>query len=156
MSAVRTKRPADYEELSVTRAVRLYARAFSMHCPHCGRGRLMETWFRFKLKCQSCGLRLDRGEEDFFLGGMMWNIVLAEGALLVSALVLGILTWPDVPWTLMQWGGIVLMAAAPFLFYPLSLAIWLASDILIKPVTAEEMEWHRKSEAGEFRKYRDR
>lgn len=140
----------------MTRAARLYARGLTMRCPHCGHGRLLESWFKFKLRCDGCGMRLDRGEEDFFLGGMMWNIVLAEGALLIAALVLGIVTWPNVPWTLMQWGGVVLMAVVPFLFYPLSLTVWLASDILIRPVTDEEMEWHRRSQAGEFRKFRDR
>jgi hypothetical protein len=101
-------------------------------------------------------MRLDRGEEDFFLGGMMWNIVMAEGALLLAALLVGILTWPAVPWTALQWGGIVLMVVVPFLFYPISLTVWLASDILIRPVTPEEMEWHRASRPDEYRKYRDR
>jgi uncharacterized protein (DUF983 family) len=148
--------PRALEELSVSRALRLYGRAFTMRCPNCGHGGLLDSWFRFRQKCGGCGMRLDRGEEDFFLGGMMWNIVMAEGALLVAALMVGFLTWPDVPWTLLQWGGTLLMAIVPFLFYPLSLNVWLASDILIRPVTDEEMAWHRASGEGEFRKYRDR
>lgn len=156
MSTVTHGRPVEHEELSVSRAARLYARGLTLRCPHCGSGGLLAGWLRFKPKCGGCGMRTDRGEEDFFLGGMMWNIVFAEGALLFSAVLLGILTWPDVPWTLMQWGGVVLMAAVPFLFYPFSLMVWLASDILIRPVTAEEMEWHRGSAPGEFRRYKDR
>jgi uncharacterized protein (DUF983 family) len=144
------------EELSLSRAVRLYARGLTLRCPNCGAGRLLSTWFRFKPKCEGCGMRTDRGEEDFFLGGMMWNIVMAEGALLLTAVLVGVLTWPDVPWNVLRWGGTVLMAAVPFLFYPLSLTTWLASDILIRPVTAEEMEWHRQSRHDEFRRYRDR
>lgn len=149
-------RSHDFQELSPSRAARLYARGLTLRCPHCGSGGLLESWFKFKLRCDGCGLRLDRGEEDFFLGGMMWNIVLAEGALLAAGLLVGLLTWPDVPWMLLQWGGVALMALVPFLFYPLSLTVWLASDILIRPVTDEEMEWHRQSAPGEFRKYRDR
>jgi hypothetical protein len=98
----------------------------------------------------------DRGEEDFFLGGMMWNIILAEGMLLLAGVLLAVLTWPDVPWTFMQWGGVALMAIVPFVFYPLSLTTWLASDILIRPVTAEELAWHRQSGEGEYRSMRDR
>jgi uncharacterized protein (DUF983 family) len=151
------RRPTgEYEELSASRAARLFARGLTLRCPHCGSGDLLESWFRFRPKCRGCGLRTDRGEEDFFLGGMMWNIVLAEGALLVCAVLVGIATWPDVPWLLLQWGGVALMAAVPFLFYPLSLTVWLASDILIRPVTAEELAWHRESRPGEFRRYRDR
>ena len=148
--------PRRYEELSVSRAIRLLARGITLRCPHCGEGKLLGSWFRLKLKCPECGLRTDRGEEDFFLGGMMWNIVFSEGLLLVSALAVGILTWPDVPWTLLQWVGIALMAIAPFFFYPFSLGFWLANDIWIRPVTEKEMEWHRASGPGEFRRHRDR
>ena len=48
------------------------------------------------------------------------------------------------------------MLLVPFLFYPLSLTFWLACDILIRPLTEEEVAWHRASAPDEFRKYRDR
>lgn len=86
----------------------------------------------------------------------MWNIVFAEGALVVACLLIGILTWPDVPWTLMQWAGTTLMVIVPFVFYPFSLGFWLANDIWIRPVTEEEMAWHRQSEPNQFRRMRDR
>ncbi len=86
----------------------------------------------------------------------MWNIVFAEGVLLISGLVIGILTWPDVPWKAMQWLGTVLMVAMPFVLYPFSLGFWLANDIWIRPVTEAEMEWHRNSQPGEFRERHDR
>jgi uncharacterized protein (DUF983 family) len=146
----------NYEELSLRRALRLYARGLTMRCPHCGAGDLLQSWFRFRPKCGGCGMRTDRGEEDFFLGGMMWNIVFAEGVLLAFGVLVGILTWPDVPWRWMQWGGVALMAAVPFLFYPLSLNVWLATDILIRPVTEPELRWHRESDPTHFRRYRDR
>lgn len=149
-------RKAPIEELSLSRALRLYRRAFLLRCPNCGGDRLARSWMKLKARCSKCGLRTDRGEEDFFLGGMMWNIVMAEGALLLLSLLLGVVTWPDVPWDLLRWGGTILMVIVPFLFYPLSLSVWLASDILIRPVTAEEMEWHRTHRDDEFRHYRDR
>ena len=156
MSVVQGGRPADYEELSLSRAVKLFSRGLALRCPHCGGGGLLRSWLRLEPRCLTCGLRTDRGEQDFFLGGMMWNIVFSEGALLFAALAVGIATWPDVPWTLLQWGGIALMIAMPFLLYPFSLTVWLASDILIRPVTEEELAWHRQSREGEFRSFRDR
>ena len=149
-------RPPDIEELSPTRVFRLLSRGIRLRCPHCGEGRLRQSWLHLKPRCPVCGLRTDRGEEDFFNGGMMWNIVFSEGALLGMGLLVGILTWPDVPWTLMQWIGIALMVVVPFLFYPFSLGFWLANDIWIRPITDEEMAWHRASDPGEFRSFRDR
>jgi uncharacterized protein (DUF983 family) len=156
MEGTRPRTGRQIEELSLRRAVRLYSRGLTLRCPNCGHGKVLERWLKLRPSCLGCGMRLDRGEEDFFLGGMMWNIVMAEGALLLAALLVGILTWPAVPWTALQWGGVALMVVVPFVFYPISLTVWLASDILIRPVTPEEMEWHRASRPGEYRKYRDR
>ena len=155
MSTPRREAP-EFLEISPTRALRLLSRGLRLRCPHCGQGRLRQGWLHLKPKCPVCGLRTDRGEEDFFNGGMMWNIVFSEGALLGTCLLVGILTWPDVPWTLMQWLGIALMVIVPFVFYPFSLGFWLANDIWIRPVTEEEMEWHRQSSPGEYRHFRDR
>ena len=146
----------DFQELSPTRAATLLSRGIRLRCPNCGEGRLRETWLKLKPKCPTCGLRTDRGEEDFFNGGMMWNIVFSEGGLLATGLLVGILTWPDVPWTLLQWGTTALMVIVPFIFYPFSLGFWLANDIWIRPLTEDEMAWHRASQPGEFRPHLDR
>jgi uncharacterized protein (DUF983 family) len=148
--------PVRFEEMSVSRAVKLLGRGIRLRCPNCGKGRILRSWFHLEPNCPVCGLRTDRGEEDFFLGGMMWNIVFSEGVLLLMGLVVGIATWPDVPWTLMQWVGIALMAVTPFLLYPFSLGFWLANDIWIRPVTPEELEWSRANRRGEFRKHHER
>jgi uncharacterized protein (DUF983 family) len=148
--------PRKPDELSLSRALRLLSRGIRLRCPHCGEGRLRGGWLQLRPTCPACGLRTNRGEEDFFLGGMMWNIVFAEGLLLFTGLAIGIATWPYVPWVLMQWVGIALMVIAPFVFYPFSLGFWLASDIWIRPVTAEEMEWHRSNEVTAIRAYRER
>jgi uncharacterized protein (DUF983 family) len=149
-------RPAEVEELSPSRALTLLSRGIRLRCPHCGEGHLRAGWLRLKPKCPVCGLRTDRGEQDFFLGGMMWNLVFSEGLLAVLGLLVAILTWPEVPWTLLQGAGITLMVVVPFLFYPFSLGFWLANDIWIRPIAEREMEWHRASGPGEFRRQEDR
>jgi uncharacterized protein (DUF983 family) len=136
--------------------MRLYRRALRLRCPVCGGGSIRDSWFRMKKNCPSCGIRTERGEEDFFLGAMMFNLVLSEGLLVVALLAIGIATWPAVPWNALWIGGIVLMAVAPFLFYPFSHSIWLASDVLIRPVTEEELEWHRTRGADGFRPLHER
>jgi len=84
------------------------------------------------------------------------NIVLAEGILVVAAGILAAATWPEVPWNLMLGIGLVLMAIAPFAFYPLSLCLWMVCDLAVRPLTAQELEWHRNSAEGQFRGQGDR
>ena len=106
--------------------------------------------------CPTCELRLDRGEEDFFLGAMMMNLVVSEMLLAIALVALVISMWPDVPWTFLQYGGVALMALAPFVLYPVSKTLWLAADIMMRPVTAEELEWHRSNDPRTFRPFGDR
>jgi hypothetical protein len=109
-----------------------------------------------RANCESCGIRTERGEEDFFLGSMMFNLILSEGLLALVMVGLVIAMWPNVPWNFLQFGTPVLMVLAPFVFLPFSRTIWLASDILIRPVTAKEMEWHRDNEERAFRSFAER
>ena len=152
----RAPRPHDPVELSVARALRLYGRALLLRCPHCGGGPVVAAWFRMHPRCGTCGLRTERGEEDFFLGSMMFNIILSEGLFVVFLLTLLVARWPDVPWDFLESWAIVLMAAAPVLVFPWTKTIWLASDILIRPVTDEEMAWHRESDETAIRPYGER
>lgn len=114
--------------------VRMFARALAMRCPRCGGRGLFVSWFKLHDRCASCGLPLERGEaHDYWIGGMMFNIVLSEflAVVLVGGTIIG--TWPDVPWKTVRIGAIVLMLAAPFLLYPMSRLMWLAFDLLFRP-----------------------
>lgn len=144
------------EELSLGRAARLGLRAIALRCPHCGGGGLLASWFRLRPRCPTCGIRTERGEEDFFLGSMMFNIVLSGGVFAVVLVATLLLTWPSVPWTLLTWGTPLLMVVAPFLVFPWTKTLWLASDILMRPVTGEEMDWYARNEENSYRSFRDR
>ena len=148
-----TRRP---RELSPRRAAKLYARGARLRCPHCGGGGLLKTWFELRPNCPTCGLRLDRGEEDFFLGAMMMNLVVAELLLALALTALVIVMWPQVPWTFLQWGGIALMILAPIALYPFSKTLWLAADIQMRPVTPEEIDWARSSDPDAYRAFDER
>lgn len=84
--------------------------------------------------CHGCGLRLDRGETDHWLGAYSVNLAVAELAAAGFMLAVLVLSWPDVPWAMLQWGGIALMVAAPFVFYPFSKTVWLAVDLIFRPL----------------------
>jgi uncharacterized protein (DUF983 family) len=102
-----------------------------------------------RVRCGNCGLRMQRGEHDYFIGSMMILFVLA-GTLLLGALVVTLLvTWPEVPWDVLDTAlPIVMIVALPALF-PFSKLLWLAFDLMLRPVTPEELEWHRGA-AGEW------
>jgi len=125
--------------------------AVRLRCPVCGGRGLLEGWMKLRPRCPTCGLRVNRGEHDFFLGAMMFNIALAEGALALVLVGLMIALWPAVPWTALEIGAPLLMIVAPFLFYPFSQTIWLAVDLLLHPLTEDELDWHRANEDDAFR-----
>lgn len=65
---------------------------------------------------------------------------------LLFAFLLGVVviaTYPNTPWDLVQWGGLVLMIVGAVACYPFAKAIWLAADLIFRPMTDEELEWHR-------------
>ena len=130
-------------------ALRLFGRALRLRCPNCGGGPVLQNWLKLRVRCGQCGLRLERGEHDYFIGSMMILFVLT-GSLLLGVLVVTLLvTWPDVPWDLLQNGLPVLTLIALPLLFPFSKLLWLAFDLLLRPATPEELEWHRTS-AGEW------
>ena len=57
-----TARRRSPEELSLSRALRLYGRALLLRCPHCGKGRVVRSGFRMHPRCPACGIRTERGE----------------------------------------------------------------------------------------------
>jgi hypothetical protein len=148
--------PRYLEELSVSRAFRLLSRGLRLRCPHCGEGRIRAGWLSLRSACAACGLRTDSGEQDFFLGGMMWNIVFAEGLLLLMGVAIGNRDLARCPMGLDAVAGSGAHGRRPFAFYPFSLGFWLACDIMIRPVTEEELEWYRTHDPAAIRSYRDR
>lgn len=117
----------------------MFGRALTLRCPHCGARGIIASWFRFAPACPRCRLKPDRGESDYFLGGMMFNIALAEGAFVVLLIATLAITWPRVPWTVLQYGAPVAMILAPIVFYPFSRLVWLAFDLALRPVVPNDL-----------------
>jgi uncharacterized protein (DUF983 family) len=125
-------------ELDGGRARRLVGRALRLRCPACGAGGLRRHWMAFHASCPRCALRLDRGEHDFFIGAYLVNLIVAEliAAGFIALAVL--LTWPDVPWTGMLYGGAALVIVAPLVTYPFSRLVWLAIDLIFQPAGEQD------------------
>ncbi len=123
--------------------VRDFSRALTLRCPHCGGRKVMKTWFKLQHRCGKCGIQLDRGEaNDLALGGMYFNIALAELLFALVLLIVLVLTWPNVPWAGMEYALIAAMIASPIVLYPVSQLMWVALDVLLRPPDDAEMAWH--------------
>jgi uncharacterized protein (DUF983 family) len=124
----------------VGRAARLLARALLLRCPRCGRARVLRSWFHLLEHCPACGLRFERGEEGYYLGAVLFNVIAAELSFVVGLVAIILLTWPRPPWNVMFWGGIGLMILLPILFFPFSKTVWLAFDLIFRPSVPGDQE----------------
>jgi uncharacterized protein (DUF983 family) len=122
-------------------------RALFLRCPHCGGKGIFGTVFTLKDHCPTCGLRMQRGEADYFVGAYLFNLCMVELILYVGVFAFIIFTWPDPPWTLIMWVTAVLMIAGCFLCYPFAKTTWLAVDLSIRPLTLDELDWHARDGA---------
>ena len=138
---------------SVKRALVLFGRALALRCPHCGKGPVLQHWLKLRVKCGTCGLRLGRGEHDSFVGSALILFILA-GFFTYGVLLVALLVTDETPWGLLENGlPLVLLVAVP-LFFPFAKLLWLAFDLLLRPVSEEELEWHRAART-EFDTERD-
>jgi uncharacterized protein (DUF983 family) len=131
-------------EFTWSRLGTLVGRALRLRCPNCGGHPVRASWLKRLPGCPSCGLRLDRGENDYFIGAYLLNLIVAELIIGFGLLTVLIATWPDPPWDLIQYGGVVLVIIAPLVTYPFSELTWLAVDLALRPLTPAELEWHRE------------
>ena len=122
----------------------MLSRALLRRCPNCGARGIFASYTKLRAQCPTCGIRLQRGESDYFIGAYLLNLVAVE---LLFALTLGVwvaLTYPDTPWRLIQWTGVLLMLVGAVLCYPFALSLWLAADLIFRPMSPEEQRWHQR------------
>ncbi|HVE77428.1 MAG TPA: DUF983 domain-containing protein [Gemmatimonadaceae bacterium] len=115
---------------------RAVGRALLLRCPDCGARGILASWLKLRERCPVCGIVLERGESDFFIGAYMINLVVAEMAVAGLLVTVLLATWPDPPWTLLTYGGGALMIVAAAVCYPFAKTLWLAVDLRFRPSRA--------------------
>ena len=114
-------------------------RALRLRCPRCGVGRVLRSWFSLREACAECGLRFERDEqEDYWLGAYTLNFVATEIVFALFLAVMLVTTWPNPPWRAVIWVGVIQMCLTPILFYPFAKALWLAIDLIFRPVGPDD------------------
>ncbi len=126
-------------ELDMGRALRMLGRAALLRCPNCGGRSIFRSFLHLRPDCPTCGLQLDRGEDDYFLGAYLVNLVAVELLFAAAMAIVVITTWPDPPWELIQYGGAALMVAGAVLCYPFAKVFWLAFDLMLRPPESDEL-----------------
>jgi uncharacterized protein (DUF983 family) len=115
-------------------------RGLRKRCPNCGAGDLFTSFFTLRPRCPRCHVAFER-EEGYWLGAMIVAIGVTEalfGIFFVGGM---LLTWPDVPWTLLLVGGLVLNATIPVVSYPWSKTTWMGlHHAFVPPDAAEEAD----------------
>ena len=117
---------------------RQLGRALLLRCPNCGRGGLFTGFFNIKERCPNCGILLERGESDYFLGAYTLNLIAVEVLLALGFVVVMYATWPNPPWDALEYGGVVLSILGAVLCYPFAKTIWLAVDLIFRPPHRED------------------
>lgn len=118
-------------------------RAMTLRCPHCGSRRILANWFHLKDHCPRCGLHLHREEGDYYLGAYMVALFFMEALFALGFLAVLIITWPNPPWDAIQYGGALVLLIGVLAAYPFSKTLWLAIDLIFRPVSSTELGWNR-------------
>ena len=124
---------------SLGRALKLMLRAFAGRCPHCGDGWVLSGFNTVRHRCAGCGLRFCRSDDDYFSGAMFFGLMIGETLAVLGIVAVLWLTWPNVPWDLLQYGGTAVLLVVLIAVYPLSKVVWLGVDVLVRPVTQSEL-----------------
>ena len=120
-------------------------RAWRLRCPHCNGSNIFQSFFKLKERCPTCGLILERGESDYFVGAYLFNLIAVELILFFCVCGFVYVTWPNPPWDIITYTTAILMLSGCVLCYPFAKTTWLAVDIAIRPLSEEELQWHADS-----------
>ena len=117
---------------------KMLGRALVLHCPNCGGGGLFTGFFNIRERCPTCGLLLERGESDYFLGAYTLNLIAVEVLLALGFVMVMYFTLPNPPWDALEYGGIVLSILGAVFCYPFAKTTWLAVDLMFRPPNRED------------------
>ncbi|HSB09536.1 MAG TPA: hypothetical protein VLM38_08635 [Blastocatellia bacterium] len=120
----------DQFEMDAVRAKRILRLGIRLKCPRCGLGRLYESPFRMRTRCDYCDLIFER-EQGYFVGSIYINVVATESTLLFTLLIYGLVTGTVNEGILSVL--VVLAIIVPLTFFHHSRSLWLSFDHILNP-----------------------
>ena len=129
---------------SAGRALLLASRALRLRCPHCGEGHVLKSFNAVHDRCAECSFRYCRSDDDYFSGAMFFGMMIGE-TLAVLAIGAAIwITYPNVPWSFLQYAIPIVLLGVMIMLFPISRVVWLAIDVMLRPVEASELAASRE------------
>jgi uncharacterized protein (DUF983 family) len=120
---------------------RVLARAARMRCPSCGRASAFTSWFHMRERCPVCHFWFERNE-GYFLGATAINLVLAIVLPALAYIAIVAAGWPNPSWIGAGLAAGALAIIVPIALFPFARVVWLAFDLVIRPI--EPIEYERR------------
>lgn len=120
------------------RPLQALLRGCRKHCAVCNSGHLFTRWFTLAERCPRCNLRFER-IEGHWTGDLGINTIVSFGSLLLALIAGFLLSWPEAPGVGLLVIAVAIAAFMPVLFFPFSKTIWLAIDLIMRPLEPGEV-----------------
>jgi len=117
---------------------RALRRSFTLRCPSCGIGSVFRRVGILATRSNSCGLRFERTDDNYFGGAVFFGLFLGELVVALTLLITILLTWPNVPWDGILHGVTIGSLVALPISLPFAKVIWLNVDTLVRPIQPGE------------------
>lgn len=119
--------------------LRTLFRGLTKRCANCGAGHLFPSYFRMVERCPRCGLKFHR-QEGQWSGDIGTNTIVTFGLLWVVLVIGSLVTWNDPKLPLLAAIAIAVVVAFPPFFVPYAKTLWVAVDVLMRPVEPGELD----------------
>jgi len=90
-------------------------------------------------RCPTCGLASDR-EVGHWIGAIGINTILSFGALAVVLVIGLVASYPDIAVVPLLVAALATAVLVPLFVWPYSQTLWMAIDLMMRPVRAEELD----------------
>jgi uncharacterized protein (DUF983 family) len=120
-------------------ALRIFARVLRLRCPHCGGGHVLNRRAGVNDRCARCNFRFERSEENYFMGAMFFNFMMGTSLFAAALFAIIAFSGPTIPWGMLQYVLPILLGVCMVVLYPVSKVVWLAVDVMLRPVTPPEL-----------------
>ncbi len=116
---------------------RTLARGLAKRCGACGGKGIVTGWGTLTDRCPTCGLWLERSN-GMSMGSLGMNTIASFSSLFAVEVLGLIVTWPDFEVGLLLLVAVLWGVLFPTLFHTRAKTLWLAVDLLLRPMEPDE------------------